>query len=101
MKRAVVCGAGGFIGGHLVERLKKEGLWVRGVDIKQHEFRKTAAEAIRRLSSRGVRRAASMVDAALGVDRLDGDLETRVFGLDVELAVEPSGPAPGARWAWA
>lgn len=44
MKRGVVCGAGGFIGGHLVERLKKEGLWVRGVDIKQHEFRPTAAD---------------------------------------------------------
>ena len=34
MKRALVCGAGGFIGGHLVERLKSEGYWVRGVDIK-------------------------------------------------------------------
>jgi nucleoside-diphosphate-sugar epimerase len=44
MKRAVVCGAGGFIGGHLVERLKREGFWVRGVDIKQHEFRRTAAD---------------------------------------------------------
>ncbi|MDR1901924.1 MAG: NAD-dependent epimerase/dehydratase family protein [Treponema sp.] len=43
-KKALVCGAGGFIGGHLVERLKKEGYWVRGVDIKQHEYRKTAAD---------------------------------------------------------
>jgi nucleoside-diphosphate-sugar epimerase len=40
-KKALVCGAGGFIGGHLVKRLKAEGYWVRGVDIKQHEFRKT------------------------------------------------------------
>jgi len=39
MKKALVCGAGGFIGGHLVERLKAEGYWVRAVDIKQHEFR--------------------------------------------------------------
>jgi len=32
MKRALVSGAGGFIGGHLVKRLKEEGFWVRGVD---------------------------------------------------------------------
>ncbi|HEX9006509.1 MAG TPA: NAD-dependent epimerase/dehydratase family protein, partial [Bacteroidota bacterium] len=38
MKTALVCGAGGFIGGHLVKRLKREGYWVRGVDLKQHEF---------------------------------------------------------------
>jgi nucleoside-diphosphate-sugar epimerase len=38
MNRALVCGAGGFIGGHLVKKLKKEGYWVRGVDIKEHEF---------------------------------------------------------------
>ena len=38
MKHALVCGAGGFIGGHLVRRLKAEGYWVRGVDLKEHEF---------------------------------------------------------------
>ncbi len=38
MKTALVCGAGGFIGGHLVKRLKKEGFWVRGVDLKEHEY---------------------------------------------------------------
>jgi len=32
MKRVLVCGAGGFIGNHLVKFLKEEGLWVRGVD---------------------------------------------------------------------
>jgi GDP-D-mannose 3',5'-epimerase len=37
-KRALVCGAGGFIGSHLVKRLKDEGYWVRGVDIKFPEF---------------------------------------------------------------
>jgi nucleoside-diphosphate-sugar epimerase len=37
-KRVLVCGAGGFIGGHLVKRLKDEGYWVRGVDLKEHEF---------------------------------------------------------------
>jgi nucleoside-diphosphate-sugar epimerase len=43
-KKALVCGAGGFIGGHLVKRLKDEGYFVRGVDIKQHEYRDTAAD---------------------------------------------------------
>ena len=38
MKKALVCGAGGFIGGAMVKRLKKEGYWVRGVDLKTHEF---------------------------------------------------------------
>jgi GDP-D-mannose 3',5'-epimerase len=44
MKTALVCGAGGFIGGHLVKKLKKEGYWVRGVDIKEHEFATSAAD---------------------------------------------------------
>ncbi|GAB3801664.1 NAD-dependent epimerase/dehydratase family protein [Spirosoma humi] len=38
MKKALVCGAGGFIGGHLVNRLKSEGYWVRGVDVKENEY---------------------------------------------------------------
>ncbi len=44
MKKALVCGAGGFIGSHLVKRLKKEGFWVRGVDLKYPEFAETAAD---------------------------------------------------------
>lgn len=44
MKRALVCGAGGFIAGHLVKKLKNEGYWVRGVDIKEHEFAASAAD---------------------------------------------------------
>ena len=44
MKTALVCGAGGFIGGHLVKKLKTEGYWVRGVDIKEHEFAPTQAD---------------------------------------------------------
>lgn len=43
-RTALVCGAGGFIGGHLVKRLKKEGYWVRGVDIKKHEYSKSVAD---------------------------------------------------------
>tara|TARA_Y100000816_G_C25790649_1_gene414369 strand:+ start:109 stop:480 length:372 start_codon:yes stop_codon:yes gene_type:complete len=44
VKRALVCGAGGFIGGHLVNRLKKNGYWVRGVDIKKHEYEKSKSD---------------------------------------------------------
>ena len=44
MKKALVCGAGGFIGTHLVNRLKKEGYWVRGVDLKNPEFAPTQAD---------------------------------------------------------
>jgi len=52
MRTALVCGAGGFIGGHLVKRLKREGFWVRGVDIKEHEFAKSAADEFRLLDLR-------------------------------------------------
>jgi GDP-D-mannose 3',5'-epimerase len=41
---ALVLGAGGFIGGHLVHRLKTEGYWVRGVDLKFPEFREVEAD---------------------------------------------------------
>jgi len=44
MKTALVCGAGGFIGSHLVKRLKREGFWVRGVDLKFPEFSETQAD---------------------------------------------------------
>jgi nucleoside-diphosphate-sugar epimerase len=44
MKKALVCGAGGFIGGHLVKLLKQNGYWVRGVDIKYHEYAETMAD---------------------------------------------------------
>jgi len=42
-ERVLVCGAGGFIGGHLVKRLRNEGYWVRGVDLKHHEFSSSGA----------------------------------------------------------
>jgi len=44
MNKALVCGAGGFIGSHLVKRLKNDGYWVRGVDQKKTEFSETAAD---------------------------------------------------------
>jgi nucleoside-diphosphate-sugar epimerase len=43
MRKALVNGAGGFIGSHLVRRLRAEGLWVRGVDLKNPEFAESAA----------------------------------------------------------
>jgi GDP-D-mannose 3', 5'-epimerase len=46
MTHVLVAGAGGFIGGHLVKRLKAEGFWVRGVDLKQHEFSALPADDI-------------------------------------------------------
>ena len=61
----MVAGAGGFIGGHLVTRLKKEGYWVRGVDIKEHEFAVSDADEfivadLREMSS--ARRAVNGID---------------------------------------
>lgn len=44
MKTALVLGAGGFIGNHLVNRLKDEGYWVRGVDLKRNEYQETRAD---------------------------------------------------------
>jgi nucleoside-diphosphate-sugar epimerase len=44
MKAALVCGAGGFIGHHLVRRLKREGFWVRAVDLKYPRFSETEAD---------------------------------------------------------
>ena len=52
MKRALVCGAGGFIGCHLVKMLRAEGYWVRGVDIKRHEWSPKAAHEFLRLDLR-------------------------------------------------
>lgn len=43
-KTALVCGAGGFIGGHMVKRLKDEGYWVRGVDLKEHPYMDLGAD---------------------------------------------------------
>ena len=51
-KRIVVTGAGGFIGHHLVNRLKAEGYWVRGVDIKPPEYEATLADEFELLDLR-------------------------------------------------
>lgn len=47
MKKALVCGAGGFIGGHLAKRLKSEGYWVRGVDLKDNEYHNHCDEFVK------------------------------------------------------
>lgn len=44
MSEALVCGAGGFIGSHLVKRLKREGSWVRGVDLSYPQFSDSYAD---------------------------------------------------------
>lgn len=44
MKRVLVCGAGGFIGSHMVKRLKEEGCWVRGADLKYPRYEPTPAD---------------------------------------------------------
>lgn len=60
--RALVCGAGGFIGSHLVRRLKSEGYWVRGVDLKNPEFSPTAADDFQIGDLRDPRVCAQTVD---------------------------------------
>lgn len=65
MKTALVCGAGGFIGGHLVKKLKREGFWVRGVDIKPHEWSPDTADEMLLLDLReeeNCRRALTLPD---------------------------------------
>jgi nucleoside-diphosphate-sugar epimerase len=52
MKRALVTGAGGFIAHHLVKRLKREGYWVRGVDLKYPEFSNSKADDFKILDLR-------------------------------------------------
>ena len=43
-RKTLICGAGGFIGAHLARRLKAEGAWVRGVDLRRPEFAPSAAD---------------------------------------------------------
>jgi len=62
MKKALVCGAGGFIGSHLVKRLKREGYWVRGVDLKETQYAKTEADEFIVGDLRDSRLCAKVVD---------------------------------------
>lgn len=74
MRRALVCGAGGFVGGQLVERLKADGYWVRGVDIKFPEFRETAANQFRLLDLRDYEHAMEAVWEVDEVYQLAADM---------------------------
>jgi nucleoside-diphosphate-sugar epimerase len=78
LKKALVCGAGGFIGGHLVKRLKREGYWVRGVDIKNHEFHPTEADDFQVLD---LRREADCLQAL----KVDGGTFDEVYQLAADM----------------
>lgn len=67
MKRVLVTGAGGFIGHHLVNYLKAQRYWVRGVDIKLPEYERTAADEFELLD---LRRWAECLQAVRGIDEV-------------------------------
>lgn len=70
MKKAVVCGAGGFIASHLVKFLKKQGYWVRGVDIKLPEYAPTAADEFKLLDLREAANCEAAVNVPGGADEV-------------------------------
>lgn len=74
MKRAVVCGAGGFIGTHLVRRLRNDGYWVRGVDITESEFGPSDADEFALLDLRDRDACAEAVDGVDEVYQLAADM---------------------------
>ena len=74
MTNTLVCGAGGFIGGHLVNRLKQEGFWVRAVDLKAHEFSESAADEFILGDLRDQRVAAEVVRDIHSVYQLAADM---------------------------
>jgi nucleoside-diphosphate-sugar epimerase len=65
--RILVTGAGGFIGHHLVNRLKGEGYWVRGADIKEPEFEPSIADEFELLD---LRRWPDCLQATRGIDHV-------------------------------
>ena len=65
MKKALVCGAGGFIGAHLVRRLVGDGFWVRGVDVKEPEFAPTDAHEFALLDLRERDQCAKALDGGM------------------------------------
>src|ERR1700730_6783643 len=73
-ERVLVCGAGGFIGGHLVKRLKEEGYWVRGADIKPHDFSTSAADEFILGDLRDQNFAGSVVEGIDEVYQLAADM---------------------------
>lgn len=80
-KKALVLGAGGFIGSHIVKRLNKEGYWVRGVDLKRPEFSETEADEFRI----GDLRSQLFVSTIIKVNSLEN------FDLVIQLAADMGG----------
>jgi GDP-D-mannose 3', 5'-epimerase len=72
--KALVCGAGGFIGHHLVNRLKNEGWWVRGVDLKIPEFDSSSADDFIIGDLRDARFCMDIVEPPLVVFQLAADM---------------------------
>ena len=62
MKTALVLGAGGFIGSHLVKRLKAEGFWVKGADLKMPEFSSSAAHEFKIADLRKIEECEKVID---------------------------------------
>jgi GDP-D-mannose 3',5'-epimerase len=78
MKNALVLGAGGFIGSHMVKRLKSEGYWVRGVDLKYPEFSKTEADHFVIRDLRNARDVSELISYA-GCNRNPYEIFARQF----------------------
>jgi GDP-D-mannose 3',5'-epimerase len=72
--RVLVCGAGGFIGGYLVKRLKSEGYWVRAADLKRHEFCASPADEFIIGDLRDPHIAASVLEGIHEVYQLAADM---------------------------
>jgi len=70
IRKALVCGAGGFIGTHLARRLQKEGYWVRGVDLKKPEYSQTAADEFLLLDLRDRKNCRKALRVADGFDEV-------------------------------
>ena len=82
-KRILVTGAGGFIGHHLVKRLKAEGNWVRGADIKLPEYEASAADEFELLDLRNYENC--LLATRGGIDQV-GALQTHHFFVGKRLA---------------
>lgn len=72
MKTALVLGAGGFIGSHMVKRLKSEGYWVRGVDLKFPDFSKSEADEFLIYDLRDSRNVEAVIRLEYDLDKNEG-----------------------------
>ena len=80
MKKAVVMGAGGFIGSHMVKRLKSEGYWVRGVDLDYPEFSSTHAHEFIQGDLREVEIRRELEELAPKADAVISDMSPNLSG---------------------